>query len=427
MYPLERQQEKNSQYSILNSKLKMPRYHYTAIVANGKKVKGAINAESPYAARKQLRVRSIHPSSVTHVSSRAENKAALFSIFAKRSKTQIIDFTKQMATLLNSGIKLTEALSVLTLQTSDVRFRNAIIDIRDRVVTGESFTDALKDYSDYFDVIYVSMVRVGEVTGSLGLSLATISGFMEKRQRVESKVITAMVYPIVLILFCIAAILILTTKVIPTIGEQIERAGQELPWITKQLMNVGHVLASWWLLVVIAAVFGIVYGFRRFLKTDRGAYLRDRFLLSLPLFGPLIKQRVVARFASTLSTLLNSGLAMAESLRVVAEVTGNSLMKKAIQQARERILAGADIATPLRDSGVIDPAIAHMVAVGEKSGELEKMLKNISDNLEASTDIVIERLSAAVEPLIIIVMAAIVGVIAYATILPILKISAVKF
>ena len=427
MYPLERQQEKNSQYSILNSKLKMPRYHYTAIVANGKKVKGAINAESPYAARKQLRVRSIHPSSVTHVSSRAENKAALFSIFAKRSKTQIIDFTKQMATLLNSGINLTESLSVLTLQTSDVRFRNAIIDIRDRVVTGESFTDALKDYSDYFDVIFVSMVRVGEVTGSLGLSLSMIAGFMEKRQRVESKVMTAMVYPFVLILFCIAAILILTTKVIPTIGKQIERAGQELPWITERLMDVGFVLTSWWLLVVIAAIVGIVWGIRRFLKTDRGAYLRDRFLLSLPLFGPLIKQRVVARFASTLSTLLNSGLAMAESLRVVAEVTGNSLMKRAIKQARERILAGADIATPLRDSGVIDPAIAHMVAVGEKSGELEKMLKNISDNLEASTDIVIERLSAAVEPLIIIVMAAIVGVIAYATILPILKISAVKF
>jgi len=118
---------------------------------------------------------------------------------------------------------------------------------------------------------------------------------------------------------------------------------------------------------------------------------------------------------------------MAESLRVVAEVTGNSLMKRAIKQARERILAGADIATPLRDSGVIDPAIAHMVAVGEKSGELEKMLKNISDNLEASTDVVIERLSAAVEPLIIIIMAAIVGVIAYATILPILEVSAGKF
>ncbi|MGD8786768.1 MAG: type II secretion system F family protein [Phycisphaerales bacterium] len=404
----------------------MPRYHYTAIAANGKKIKGAISAESPYAARKQLRVRSIHPSSITQVSSRSENKAALFSFLTKRSKTQMIDFTKQLATLLNSGIKLTEALSVLTLQTSDMRLRHAIVDIRDRVITGESFTDALNDYSDYFDVIYVSMVRVGEVTGSLGTSLSTIANFMEKRRRVESKIITAMVYPIVLVMFCIAAVLILTTKVIPKIGEQIARSGQKLPWITERLMDVGYVLTSGWLLLVIAVLVGIVWGIRRFLKTERGAYLRDRFLLSLPLFGPLIKQRVVARFASTLSTLLNSGLAMAESLRVVSEVTGNILMKRAIQQARERILAGADIAAPLRDSGVIDPAIAHMVAVGEKSGELETMLKNISDNLESSTDIVIERLSAAVEPLIIIIMAAIIGVIAYATILPILEVSAGK-
>ena len=405
----------------------MPRYHYTAIAAGGKKVKGVVTAENPYAARKQLRVRSIHPSSVTEIGSKGQSKIGLLSIFPRRNKGQLIDFTKQMATLLTSGIKLTEALSVMTLQTSDARFRHALVDVRDRVVTGESFTDALKDYGDYFDVIYVSMVRVGEVTGTLGESLSTISNFMEKRRRVESKVKTAMVYPVVLILFCIVAILILTIKVIPTIGKEIERTGRELPWITRRLMDVGHVLTSWWLLVVIAAGAGIVWSIRRFLKTDRGAYLRDRFLLSLPLFGPLIKQRVVARFASTLSTLLGSGLAMAESLRVVAEVTGNILMKRAVQQARERILAGTDIATPLRDSGVIDPAIAHMVAVGEKSGELEKMLKSISDNLEASTDIVIERLSAAVEPLIIIVMAAVVGVIAYATILPILEVSAGNF
>lgn len=405
----------------------MPRYHYTAIAADGKKVKGSLAAESPYAARKQLRGRSIHPTAVTEVGSAAESGATLFSIFARTGKTQIIDFTKQLATLLDSGIKLTEALSVLSLQTSDTRFRNAIIDIRDRVVTGESFTDALKDYGDFFDVIYVSMVRVGEVTGTLGKSLSTIGNFMEKRQRVESKVMTAMIYPVILIFFCIMAILILTIKVIPSIGKQIADAGQELPWITKQLMNVGHVLTSWWLLVVVAVVAGMVWGLKRFFQTERGAYLRDKFILSLPLFGPLIKQRVVSRFASTLSTLLSSGLAMAESLKVVAEVTGNSLMKKAIQQSRERILTGTDIATPLRDSGVIDPALAHMVAVGEKSGELEMMLRNISENLESSTDIVIERLSAAVEPLIILFMAAVIGVIAYATILPILEVSSVNF
>lgn len=405
----------------------MPRFEYTAIAATGKKVKGTISAESPYAARKQLRLRSVHPSSVVEVTSAVERRRQIGSVLRRTGRTQIIDFTKQLATLLTSGIKLTEALSVLTLQTSDARFKTALAEIRDRVVTGESFTDALNNYDEFFDVVYVAMVRVGEVTGTLGETLQIIANFMEKRQRVEAKVKTAMIYPIVLVLFCLVAVVILTTTVIPTIGQQIERAGQELPWITQQLMAFGNVLTSWRVFVLIAGLFIIYEAFKQFFRTERGAYLRDRFLLSLPVFGPLIKQRVVARFASTLSTLIGSGLAMAESLRVVAETTGNTLMKRAVQQARERILAGADIATPLRESGVIEPAIAHMVAVGEKSGELETMLKSISENLEASTDVVIERLSTAVEPVIIIFMTAVVGVIAYATILPILRISAVEF
>ncbi|MCF7973398.1 MAG: type II secretion system F family protein [Phycisphaerae bacterium] len=405
----------------------MPTYHYTAIAANGKKVKGNIAAESPFAARRQLRLRNIHPSSVDEVASVKKTETWSLSSLQGVNKAQIVDFTKQMATLLNSGIKLTEALSVLTMQVSDVKFRHAINDIRDRVMTGESLADAMKDYDRYFDVIFVSMIRVGEVTGNLGGSLKTMATFMEKRHRVESKIVTAMVYPMVLIFFCLAAIMILTTKVIPTIGEQIINAGQELPWITQQLMNFSAVLTSWKIFVLLGAIGAIVFFVKQFFATDRGAYFRDKTILSLPLFGPLIKQRVVSRFAATLSTLLGSGLAMAESLRIVAETTGNVLMKKAVKQARERIMSGADIASPLRDSGVISPAIAHMVAVGEKSGELETMLQNISSELEESTDMVIERLSAAVEPVIIVFMAGVIGIIAYATIMPILRISSVQF
>ena len=401
----------------------MPRYTYIAIAADGKKAKGTITAESPYAARKQLRIRSIHPTSINEIGASEEGKSAIASVFTRTGKKQIIDFTKQMATLLNSGIKLTESLTVLTIQAPDTKFKNALTDIRDRVITGESLTDAMKDYDDYFDIIYVSMVRVGEVTGSLGTVFGTIGNFMGKRQKVESKIITAMVYPAILMFFAVVVILILTTFVIPKIGAQLVAAKQELPWITKQLMNVSYVMTSWWVLLVIAAIVGMVWGLRRFFKTQRGAFMRDKFLLSLPMFGPLIKQRVVSRFASTLSTLLGSGLSMAESFRVVGEVTGNTLMKRAIEQARERLLAGADVATPLRESGVIDPSIAHMVTVGEKSGELENMLKNISDGLEENTDIVIERLSAAVEPVVIVFIAVIVGIIALAIMLPILKIS----
>jgi type II secretory pathway component PulF len=405
----------------------MPRFQYTAITSNGKKDKGTLSAESPYAARKQLRVRGIHPTDIKQVGSADEGKAGILRFLKKTSKTQFIDFTKQMATLLNSGIKLTEALSVLSLQISDQNFKNAISDIRDRIVTGESFTDAVKDHSDYFDIIYVSMIHVGEVTGSLSNSFDILGKFMEKRRKVESKVITAMIYPAILMLFCLAAVIFLTIAVVPKIAKQLEEIGQQLPWITKQMMNVGYVLTSFWLFLVIAIIAGAVFALRSFLKTPRGSFLKDKLLLSLPVIGKLLKQRVVARFASTLSTLLSSGLSMAESLRVVAEVTGNSIMKSAVIKARDRILAGADIATPLRDSGVIDPAIAHMVTVGEKSGELETMLKNISENLESQTDVVIERISAAVEPLIILFMATMVGIIAYAIILPIVKMSAVQY
>lgn len=404
----------------------MPRFSYTAIDLEKKKAKGTVTAESPYAARKHLRSKGLHPMAIKELSSGPQGRS-LRTLFRKTSKNQVAEFTKQLSTMLNADIKLTEALSVLTQQISDSNLKNTIADLRDRVVTGESFADAMSDHENYFDIIFVSMVRIGEVTGTLPDSLSAVAAFMEKRQRLESKMVTVMIYPMILITLCIFAVIFLTIKVIPIVAEQIQKTGQQLPWITSALVKTSNVLTSAWAIVVIAAVFLFAWLIKRFLSTEKGAYLRDRFLLSLPVFGPLIKQRIVARFASTLSTLIGSGLSMAESLKVVAEVTGNSIMNRAVKQARDRILSGADIATPLRDSGVISPAIAHMVAVGEKSGELEHMLKIISENLESSSDIIIERLSSAMEPVIIVVMAIIVGIIAYATLLPIIRFSAGQF
>lgn len=403
----------------------MPRFVYTAINAQGKTLKGNLTAENPFSARKQLRARNIHPTDIKEVSSASEASRSILSVFSRSPRRELLEFTKQLSTLLNADIKLTDALSVLSGQINDVRFRNAIIDIRDRVITGESFTDTISDYTDFFDVIYISMVRVGEVTGTLDKSLSKISDFMEKRQRNESKMITVMIYPILLSFICLGAVVFLTTVVIPKITDQIAKTGQELPMITKILMGFSDMLRFWWWLVII--VIGLaIWGIKKFFQSEKGSYIRDKTLLSLPIFGVLIRQRVVARFSSTLSTLLGSGLSMAESLRVVAEVTGNAVMNRSVRQARDRIMSGADIATPLRDGGVIDPATAHMISVGEKSGELETMLRKISENLESSSDMVIERLSAAVEPLIIIVMAAIVGVIVYAVFSPILQLSSGK-
>jgi type II secretory pathway component PulF len=192
-------------------------------------------------------------------------------------------------------------------------------------------------------------------------------------------------------------------------------------------MIISDVIKSWKIFVIIAVIGIAVWLLKRFTATERGAHLRDKTMLAIPIFGPLIKQRIVARFASTLSTLLESGLSMADSLNVVAGVTGNTIMKKAVKEARERILSGSDIATPLRESGIINPTIAHMVMVGEKSGELDQMLKTISINLELTSDVVVERLSALIEPVIIIFMAGVVGLIAYAALVPMLDFSSGQF
>lgn len=404
----------------------MPRYAYTALAGGGKTVKGTVTAENPYSARKQLRARGIHATDIKQEAAESEVKSGLLSFFGKAKKTHIIEFTKQMSVLLNSEIKLTESLSVMIEQISDTRFKNVITDMRDRVISGESFTDAMGDYTEYFDVIYISMIKVGEATGTLGRTMETISNFMEKRRRIEAKIMTAMIYPMCIVVIGISAIVFLTTFVLPKIIVQLEKAGMQLPWITRALMAVSYLLINYWYIILIV-IFGIVFAVRKFLRTEKGAYFRDKILLSLPIFGPLIRQRVVSRFASTLSTLLGSGLSMAESLKVVAEVTGNVIMADAVRKARDRILSGADISTPLRESGVINPAIAHMVTVGEKSGELTKMLQSISENLESSSDIVVERLSAALEPVIIVIMAFFVGMIALAALLPILRFSAGNF
>jgi type II secretory pathway component PulF len=403
----------------------MPRFSYTAITSAKKSERGILTAESAFAARKHLRSKGLHPTDIREIAATGGKRR--FALFSKSARGAVTAFTKELSTMLAAGIKLTDALTVLITQVSDAGLRIAITDIRDRVVTGESFAETLTEYGQYFDVIYISMMRVGEVTGTLDKSLAAVSTFMEKRQRLEAKMTTVMIYPAMLIVGSIAAVLVITIKVIPVIAEQITKTGQELPWITRMLVVTADVLTSWWVIPIIAALFVMGWGYKKLMKTKKGAYWRDRILLSLPGIGPLIKQRIVSRFSSTLATLLGAGLSMAESLRVVSQVMGNVIMNEAVKQARDRILAGADIATPLRDSGIINPSIAHMVAVGEKSGELEQMLKVISENLDASSDLVTERLSAAIEPVIIVIMALIIGIIAYATMIPLIKFSAGQF
>ncbi len=398
----------------------MPRYAYTALDASRKRTRGTLTAESQYAARKHLRTRGLHPTNLKEVTN--EGGGSLFS-FGRSGRGEITGFTRELATMLNAGIKLTDALSVLTQQVNSIQLRNALGDIRDRVVTGESLADSMAEYPHYFNIVYISMVRVGELTGTLHSSLSTMASFREKRAKVESKMKTAMIYPVVLLTIASGVVLFLTYWLIPKVAKQIEDSGQELPGLTKAIMKFTETTLSWWGVLMLAVLIGILWAAGVFFSTPKGAYMKDMFFLKLPVFGSILRQRIVARFASTLSTLMGAGMSVADSLRVVAEVTGNTIMNRAVLQARDRILSGADIATPLRESGVIDPSIAHMVAVGEKSGELEMMLRTISESLESSSDVVVERLMAVVEPLIIVALAGIIATIALAAFLPLFRLS----
>jgi general secretion pathway protein F len=334
----------------------------------------------------------------------------------------VLEFTRQLGTMIGAEIKLTEGLLVLISQRTDRKFAQVIQNVRDQVLAGESLANSLKEFPAWFDPIYVAMVRVGEVTGNLARSLNLLANYMGKRQRLEAKVKSALTYPAILMIVATIVTIILMTVVVPKITAIITQSGRELPAATVALMAIsGFLVHRWWLLLGGLAL--AVWLGRRALATPKGRLAFDRFLLNIPVIGELVRQTVVVRFTSTLAALIRSGLPMADSLQVVAEVTGNAVMAQAIRAARERIIAGADVATPLRDSKVVGTAVAHMIAVGERSGELETMLLTIADSLEESTDISVQRLSSIIEPVIIVMMAVVVGFIVLATLLPILRVT----
>ena len=324
--------------------------------------------------------------------------------------------------MIDADVQLTEALAVLVSQAGDMKLGQILQNIRDQVLAGESFAESLKQYPGWFDTIYISMVRVGEVTGNLGRSLVLLAEYIGKKQRLESKVKSALTYPALLVVICVFVTTFLMTFVVPKMIGIIEESGREVPLSTAALMKISWFLTNYWPAVLVA-VAAVVWLLRRAIATTKGRMTFDRLILKVPVIGELIRQSIVVRFTSTLAALIRSGLPMADSLQVVAEVTGNSVMERAVRVARERIIAGADVATPLRESKVVDPAVAHMVAVGERTGELESMLIKIAEAIEEATDITVARISSAIEPLMIVVLAVIVGFILYAVLVPMLQVA----
>ncbi len=397
----------------------MPSFKYKGLDKAGKQVKGTIVAENAAAARKLLRNRQVHAHNVEpFVSTRYQGKSSVKS----RNRKLVMEFTIQLATLVKAEIKLTEALDLVIAQTQNEKFKQALQGIRDQLLSGSSFAEGVRELPQYFDIVYASMIKVGEATGNLGETLDVLKRQMEKSRKLEQGFISAMIYPAILVIVCIVVITILMTVVVPKIAALLEASGKELPGMTKALIAVSSFVGNYWWAILLT-VGSLYWLFCKWKATKSGRIRFDRFKIKFPVLGIFIRQAVTARFATTLAALMKSGMPMADALAIVADVTGNVIMTHAVNRARERIVGGADISTPLRESGVIDLATSHMITVGEKSGELEKMLENISSSMQEKNDVAAERIGAIIEPVIIVFMAVVVAFIFMAILIPMMDMS----
>ncbi len=401
----------------------MPVFEYQGFDGAGKKTRGYVDAENIQAARAKLRAQGVFP---TDIKAGTEGGAGINKeIRLRRGKVKVQDLamaTRQLSTLLASGIPLVESLTALIDQVENVKLKTVLGEIREKVNEGSSLADAMDAYPKIFSNLYVNMVRAGESSGTLELVLNRLADFTESQVKLKNKIVSVMAYPALMVVIGFVIMIILFTYVIPKITKLYSDMGQALPIPTQILINVSKIFTSYW--YIAAAVFVlIVIMFKRYIRTEKGRRKWDNFKLSAPLFGKLIRMVAISRFTSTLSTLLASGVPLLKAMDIVKRVVDNIIIAEAIANARTSISEGQTISEPLRRSGQFPPMVIHMIAIGEKSGELESMLRKISENYNDQIDTRIATMTSLIEPLMIAVMGAVVGFIVFAVMMPILNLS----
>lgn len=407
----------------------MPIYQYKGVDGAGKKASGIIDADSPKLARQKLKKLEIFPFDLAEKSVR--DKEGGFAQLLERlkqsaavstvSKKDLAVMTRQLATLVGAGIPLVGALSALVEQVDDDHFKAVLAKLKEMVNEGASLGDAMAEHKDIFSNMYIAMVRAGEIGGALEVVLKRLSDFLEAQVILRGKIASAMTYPLVMGMVGVAVMSFMIGYVIPKITVVFEHTDRALPYITQFVLGItGFITSIWGLMMFVAIGAGILF-LRGYLKTPAGKENYDKFLFRVPVFGDLSRMIAVSRFSRTLSTLLTSGIPLVKSLDIVKDVVDNTLLGRSIEQARESINEGAPIARPLAASGYFPPVLIHMIDVGEKTGELESMLEHVSDSIDAEVDAKINAMTSILEPLIIVMMGAIIAFVVVAVLLPIIQ------
>ncbi|TVQ80406.1 MAG: type II secretion system protein GspF [Bradymonadales bacterium] len=404
----------------------MPQYEYQGFNANGKSVRGSIALDSVAAAKAQLRRDGVFVShiqeSLVVKSSESGNSTFSLSFLQRIPQEDISNMTRQLATLVAAHIPLVEALDALTEQIENKKLQATIARVRSDVNEGSSLHQALSKFPHVFSELFISMVESGETSGALEIVLLRLADFLEYQNRLKKKVVGAMIYPILMIAFGLVAVLVIFTFVIPELESVFRDAQASLPTITIIVLWLSRFSLSYWWAMLLVLVF-IFFGVRAYLSSARGRRKWDAVRLKLPVFGELTRMIAVSRFTKTLSTLLKSGVPLLLSLKVVKNVVGNISIREAIERASTNLTEGQGISGPLRRSGQFPPMVTHMVAVGERTGEIEEMLERVAEHYEFQVESRIQSLTARIEPLMIIVLAVIVLVIVLAVILPMIELN----
>lgn len=416
----------------------MPVFEYRALNADGKTITGLKEADSPKTLRSVLRKDGVF---LTEVLGQAASGAVVAKGVSKSSAEaagrdvsirrlaggritteDIAIATRQLATLLGAGVTLVEALTAMVEQVEKERLKRILSDVKQQVNEGRSLGDALGQHEKVFGKLYVNMVKAGEHSGALDAVLLRLADFTEGQAKLRQKIVGTMIYPALMVFIGGGILVMLMIVVVPKVTKIFESMKATLPWTTRGLIAVSTMLQEYWFIIVPGFVLSII-AFFWWIKTPKGKAIWDRRVLTAPVFGPLVRMLSIARFSRTLATLLRSGVPLLTAMDIVRNIMTNTVLADVVEKARDAIREGESIANPLKRSGEFPPLVYHMVAIGERSGQLEEMLMSVAESYEQQVDVRIGALTSLLEPILIVFMGVVIAFVAFSILMPILQIN----
>jgi len=399
-------------------------FEYKALDIKGKTVTGIIDSESAPAARQKLRISGIFPLDIKEAYDRTAGKESEDLSFSRPFKrvrqSEITMMTRQLSTLIGAGFPLVSAIYTLVPQAESHTLKKMLSKIKDSIEEGKSFAGALSIYPDIFSPIYINMVRAGESSGTLEIVLDRLADITEKQQNLNNKIKSIMAYPTIMAVLGTTVLFFLLAVIVPRLTAIFADVNQALPLTTRILIEISGILkSSWWLFLFLVA--GGVILFRYIKKTAKGRHTIDKIFLRLPLVGPLVKKLAVARFARTLGSLLENGVAMLSALDIVKNIVGNVIIADSVESSAREVEKGYGLGKALEADKVFPYLSVQMIQVGEQSGELEAMLSKIADVFENEVESTMVSLTSLLEPLIILIMGVVVGFVVLSIVQPIME------